>query len=120
MHNFAVDYWIFVSKINVERHGHSACVMQSKKYLLLKEEMLNVKEIECYNPLTGKFIAKDAMTGLQESFESSLYGIRSDLVADTTVALFGLMCFSVFRCCMKEKVANKFTYLSVLKLKHCA
>ena len=53
----AADKWIYVSEMNIERHGHSACVMQGKIFVVggRNAHYKPVKEIECYNPSTDKW-----------------------------------------------------------------
>ena len=49
-----LNKWVYVNKMNIERYGHSACVMESKIYVGgKKSEDEFVTEIECYDPLSG-------------------------------------------------------------------
>ena len=49
--------WVYVNEMNIERYGHSACVMQNKIYVVggknSKDEF--VTQIECYDPLSGNW-----------------------------------------------------------------
>ena len=53
----AADKWIYVSEMNIERRGHSACVMQDKIFVIggRNPEEEPVKEIERYDPSTDKW-----------------------------------------------------------------
>ena len=43
--------------MNIERNGHSACVMQGKIFVVggLNDKDEAVKEIECYDPSTDRW-----------------------------------------------------------------
>ena len=53
----ASDKWIYVSEMNIERYGHSACVMQGKIFVVggCNADSKPVREIECYDPSTDKW-----------------------------------------------------------------
>ena len=54
----------YVSKLNIERCKHSACITQGKIFVVGGKDAnyFSVKEIECYNPSTDRWeiVARNA------------------------------------------------------------
>ena len=57
IYNSEEDKWSYVSDMNIERRGHSACVLQNKIYVVggVNTNDFAVKEIECYDIATNKW-----------------------------------------------------------------